>query len=47
MVCWPRARGWVEAGNIPAKGELGVPENHEKARPDLGRMAGGTTVRQI
>ena len=44
-ICWPGvagASGWVAAGNMPAKGELGVPENHEKARPDLARRAGGT-----
>merc|ERR1719460_2369482 len=43
--CWPGAagaRGWVAAGNMPAKGELGVPENHEKARPDLARRASTT-----
>ena len=35
----------MAAGNMPAKGELGVPENHEKARPDLARRAGGQEVR--
>ena len=47
-ICWPGAagaRGWVAAGNMPANGELGVPENHEKARPDLARRAGGKKVR--
>jgi len=27
---------------MPANGELGVPENHEKARPDLARRASTT-----